>query len=105
MLRDIFRASGDNARCVKTDIPCAVCYCIALHGGSARITCRKSAAVYVLSDAVDVIVCARDIADLIPVVCARVTALPRVPGRQPSFDNTLFLLELCILMQKEGNTR
>ena len=34
------------------------------------------------------------------------TSLARtVPGRQSSFDNTLFLLELCILMQKEGNTR
>ena len=88
MLRYYFRASGDNARCVKTDIPCAVCGRAAPNGGSARITCRKSAAAYVLPDAVNVIVCARDIADLIPVVCARVTVLPTVPGRQEAPEST-----------------
>ena len=28
-----------------------------------------------------------------------------VPGKQSSFDNSLFLLKLCILIQKGGNTR
>ena len=81
-------------RCVKTDIPCAVCGRAAPNGGSARITCRKSAAAYVLPDAVNVIVCARDIANLIPVVCARVTALPTVPGTPGYPENHLLLLVL-----------
>ena len=81
MLRYYFRASGDNARCVKTDIPCAVCYCIALHGGSAGITCRKSAATVVLCDAIRVSVYTHDIAYFIPVVCPNLTFSPTVPGR------------------------
>ena len=92
MLRYYFRASGDNARCVKTDIPCAVCYCIALHGGSARITCRKSAATVVLCDAIRVSVYTHDIAYFIPVVCPNLTFSPTVPGRQENFESLLFLL-------------
>ena len=87
MLRYYFRASGDNARCVKTDIPCAVCYCIALHGGSARITCRKSAATVVLCDAIRVSVYTHDIAYFIPVVCPNLTFSPTVPGRRIAVDN------------------
>ena len=88
MLRYYFRASGDNARCVKTDIPCAVCYCIALHGGSARITCRKSAATVVLCDAIRVSVYTHDIAYFIPVVCPNLTFSPTVPGRQEAPEST-----------------
>ena len=68
MLRHYFRPCRHNAGCVKTDIPCAVCHYIALCGGSARITCQKSTAAYVLPDAVDVIVCARDVSYLVSVV-------------------------------------
>ena len=94
MLWYYFRASRHNAGRVKTDIPCAVCGRAAPNGGSARITCRKSAATVVLCDAIRVSVYTHDIAYFIPVVCPNLTFSPTVPGTPGYPENHLLLLVL-----------